>query len=145
VDSYTAATTNKKYRPKKTPFNAIYEMIYGSYRGCYDLELLKLFCDILSPLPIGAKLQLENGQYCVITHQNTENPFNPQIIIAFDENGKPLPKRLLSKPFFMAQKPEVRVSTFGKHNISFMNDITGEKPFGDLDDSFTEECRKMFV
>jgi HD-GYP domain-containing protein (c-di-GMP phosphodiesterase class II) len=145
VDSYTAATTNKKYRPQKTPFNAIYEMIYGSYRSYYDPGLLKLFCEILSPLPTGAKLQLENGQCCVVTRQNVENPFNPQVILAFDENGKSLPKRLLSKPFFLDQKPELKVSTFGKHDISFMNDITGEKPFRDLDDSFTEDCRKIFV
>jgi len=120
-------------------------MIYGSYRGCYDPELLKLFCDILSPLPTGAKLQLENGQYCVITHQNTENPFDPQIIIAFDENGKPLPKRLLSKPFFMDQRPEVKVTTFGKHNISFINNIVSEKPFHNLNDSLIDNCQKMFI
>ena len=67
VDSYTAATTNKKYHPKKTSFNAIYEMIYGSYSGCYDPGLLKIFCGILCPLPTGAKLRSEErrvGKEC---------------------------------------------------------------------------------
>jgi hypothetical protein len=121
ADAFTAAVSNRSYRRSKPPVAALHEMMFGTYRPCYDPSLLHLFADVILPLPIGAKLKLNSEQEGVVVGRHPANPFNPQIIIAFDQQGKPLPKSKLSQPFYLAEREDIQVVSFGNMDLAFLN------------------------
>jgi HD-GYP domain-containing protein (c-di-GMP phosphodiesterase class II) len=149
VDAYTAAVTNKGYKKSKTPARALYEMMHGSFCPCYDPALLNLFAGVIQPLPVGAKLKLQNGLYAVVVRSNTHNPFKPQVIIAFDDQEKPLPKSQLAQPFYLDERDDVEAVSFGKQDISFLNrtvdDISLDEHDHALREIYDQMCQLAMV
>ena len=96
ADSYSAAISHKGYHGSRPAVTVLYEMMFGDRRNCCDPYLMQLFAGALNPLPVGAKLKLNTGQGGVVVDLHPANPFNPQIIVAFDPQGKPMPKSKLS-------------------------------------------------
>jgi hypothetical protein len=96
-------------------------MLYGSVKHCYNPIILKIFSSIISPFPVGAKLQLENGCWGVITKNNNDNAFNPELIITYDELGDPVDRSLLRSPFYLRDREEIKIKTFASNDISFVN------------------------
>lgn len=121
VDAYSAAIANKVYQKAKTPVAALHEMLHGDYSRCYDPMLLKVFASIMQPLPIGAKIQLQDGRWAVVVRHNRKDPFRPEIIVAFDHLGDPLNQGELRPPFMLGEKSDVRVQSFAGEDISFIN------------------------
>jgi len=128
ADAYSAGVSQKVYQRAKNPVMVLYEMLYGDYRQYYDPVVLKVFTSIMQPMPIGAKLKLDTGHSAVVVRHNRENPFRPEIMIAYDEFGDPLPPEQLKKPFVLGQRKDVKVVSFGKEDISFLNDLSEQKP-----------------
>ena len=130
ADAYAAAISHKTYRRAKSPVMAMYEILYGPYRRFYDPVTLKVFASIMQPLPIGAKLKLACGRSAVVVRHNHENPFKPKIMIVFDELGDPLSQEQLEPPFSLGERPDIKVASFGKDDLSFLNhppqDLTPE-------------------
>lgn len=122
ADAYSAATADKVYRQAKSPIRVLHEMLYGDYARFYDPVILKVFASIMRPLPIGAKLQLNTGQAGVIVRHDRQDPFLPEIIIAFDESGEPLPREQLGKPFPLAQRDDIQALAFGEEDLTFLGD-----------------------
>ena len=121
TDAYAAAISKRSYHSSKPPVAALHEMMFGPYRPCYDPSLLRLFADVIMPLPIGAKLKLNSQQEGVVVGLHPANPFNPQIIIAFDQQGKPLPKSKLSQAFYLSEREDIQVISFGNIDLAFLN------------------------
>jgi len=120
ADAYTAAITDKVYAEAKKPIKVLYDMVYGDDRHCFDPELTRIFACGVQLLPIGAKVKLNNGEYGVITRHNFDNPFNPQIIVAFDDQDRKLPKNKMQH-FFLAERKDVQVASFRDQDLSFFN------------------------
>ena len=99
----------------------MYEMLYGESRFFYDPIVLKVFASVIKPLPIGAKLRLADGRYAVVVRHNTQDPFNPQVIIAYDVNGNSLSKKTLVGPFHLKANQDVKVESFREEDVSFLN------------------------
>jgi len=135
ADSYAAAITHKKYRSSRPPVVVLYEMMFGDCQNCCDPYLLQLFAGALRPLPIGAKLKLNTEQWGVVVGMHPANPFNPQIIIAFDQKGRPMPSSKLSESFYLTEREDIQVVSFGKIDLSFLNTPT---PDISLDEYHTE-------
>jgi len=136
ADAFATATTNKAYGKSKNTITVLYEMTHGDYRNCYDPALANLFASKIQPFPIGAKIKLNNGQWAVVVRHNQKNPFKPQIIIAFDEQGNPLPKSQLKKPFLPDQRSDIEFVSFNKMDLTFLN-----KPIPDI--SLTEHYNRI--
>jgi len=126
ADAYAAATAQKVYQKAKSQIQTLHEMLYGPFRQLYDPVVLKVFSSIMQPLPIGAKLRLESGQWGVVVRHNQGQPFKPDLIVAYDQLGDPLGKDQLIGPFTLGENKEIRAVTFGEENIEFINDLDQE-------------------
>ncbi len=144
TDAFAAATTATAYRKKKSQIQVLFEMINGEFRNCYDPGLLKVFANILQPLPVGAKLRLNTGQWAVVVQQNPKNPFNPMLLIAFDYNNVMLPKGQMEKPFYLSDRNDIEIVAFGKKALPFMKDFKCHAPFKSADEALEKTCAALF-
>ncbi|KPK75618.1 MAG: hypothetical protein AMJ79_10665 [Phycisphaerae bacterium SM23_30] len=127
ADAYAAATAAKAYQKAKSALQVLHEMLNGPYRVFYDPVVLKVFASIMQPLPIGAKLRLDSGRWAVVVRHNQGRPFQPDLIVAFDELGDPLTNDQLIGPFPLGQRPDIKVVTFGDEDVSFLNELCNEE------------------
>jgi len=145
VDAYSAVTSEKIYQQAKNPVRALFEMVKGPFKSFYDPVILKVFASIVQPIPIGAKLKLNNGCYGVVVRHNPRDPFKPELIIAFNEQDKALSSRELQKPFSLAQRADIEVVSWGQEDLRFLNDSTYESQTSQTEqEGLAEECLTMF-
>jgi HD-GYP domain-containing protein (c-di-GMP phosphodiesterase class II) len=123
ADAYSAAISTKVFKKAKSPIRVLYEMLYTSCQTLYDPVVLKVFASIVQPLPVGAKLKLSSNQWAVVVRHNRQNPFQPQVIIAYDELGDPLSEDQLDEPFYLGTRDDIEVASFGEEELSFINGI----------------------
>jgi len=125
-DAYAAVTSNRVYRAAKSPARALWEMRFGPTSRCYDPVLMKMFHSLIQPFPIGAKLKLSDGRWGVVVRYNKQNPFRPQIIVAFDESGTLIEKAKLTPAFRIGEgdQPDLRLASFGAEDLSYLSDAT---------------------
>jgi HD-GYP domain-containing protein (c-di-GMP phosphodiesterase class II) len=124
ADAYSAAISGKIFQKAKTPIKALYEMLHGPYREFYDPVILKVFTSIIQPIPIGAKLKINTGQWAVVVRHNPRSPFDPYLIIAFDPLGDPLTQESLKHPFLLSENPDVKVVSINNEDISYINGLS---------------------
>jgi hypothetical protein len=125
ADAYSAATRVQTQRQAKSTIRAMWEMVAGPYAAFYDPIILKVFQAVVQPYPIGAKVQLTCGRYAVVVRHGRRHGLLPEIIIAFDEDGKPLPRRSLVGPCSLDQHPELRIMSFAGEDLT---DVYGDAP-----------------
>jgi HD-GYP domain-containing protein (c-di-GMP phosphodiesterase class II) len=123
-DAFDAATSEKLYRGAKSPTRALWEMTVGPYRRFYDPILTKVCCSTIQPFPIGAKLLLVDGRTAVVVRYNRRMPFQPNVIVAFDESGNPLPPDKLVGPLNVGENNLLRLKSFAGEDISYLQDLT---------------------
>ena len=121
ADAYDAATATHVYKEAKTPVRALWEMSVGPYRRFYDPALMEVFTRLIQPFPIGGKLRLRDGRYGVVVRYNRESPLQPTVLIAFDVNGKRLPNDGLEGPLCLADRPDLRLQSFGDEQLSYLH------------------------
>ncbi len=122
ADAYDAATAQHVYKQAKSPARVIWEMSRGPYRHYYDRQLVKVFARLIQPFPIGAKLRLLDGRYAVVVRYNRRNPFLPTVVIAFDSQGRPLPRKRIEGPIDLDERRDLRVRSFGQEHLGFVYD-----------------------
>lgn len=122
ADAYDAATSSRVYRKGKSPARVLWEMSAGPHKDYYDPAVVKILVSMVQPFPIGARIRINTGQYAVVVRHNRKMPFRPVVIVAFDENGKKLKKSQLRPPINLAENDEVRLTEFGEHDLSFLNE-----------------------
>jgi len=123
ADAFDAATTTRVFRQAKSPPRVLWEMTMGPYAHLYDPVLLKIFGGVVQPFPIGAKLRLACGRYAVVVRFGGNYALLPEVIIAFDENGKRLPRERLEGPFKLEEHPALRIVSYGGEDLT---DVYGE-------------------
>lgn len=144
ADAYTAATAGGPNRKAKSPIEAFYEMVYGRYRHFFDPAIIKMFALVIQPIPIGAKLKLLWGKTAVVVKHNRRNPFDPQVIIAFDEKDMPLPASSLESPFYLRERPDIKLLAFGAEDITYLNNLPCGDSADEPDDIETHPANECF-
>jgi len=139
ADAYSAAVSKTIYKKGKSQAQALNEMLHGNYKRYYDPVVLRVFSGIIQPFPIGAKLRLESGRIAVVTRHNSKNPFKPEIIIAFDEQGNSLPEDKFEGPFFLDEREDIKVATFEDEDITFINVLSQETVSADPLENLVQE------
>ncbi len=123
-DAFDAATSDKLYKGAKSATRVLWEMSAGPYRKFYDPVLTKVFCGTIQPFPIGAKLGLTDGRSAVVVRYNRLSPFQPNVIIAYDEKGERLDPGKLVGPLSIGEGNDLRLKTFGSEDISYIHDVS---------------------
>ncbi len=129
ADAYTAAISDKAYQKKKSSAAVLYEMLHSKHRAFYDPVVLKVFSSIVPPFPIGAKLKVQNGtgiQWAVVVRHNHKDPFQPEVIIAFDELGDPIPVEQIKPPFHLDKHQNTKILSFAGEDMSFLNNLADD-------------------
>ena len=145
ADAYSAATSEKVYKQAKSPIQTLYEMVEGPFKSFYDPAIMKVFASIIQPIPIGAKLKLNNGYYAVVVRHNPRDPFKPELIIAFNEQNEALTAMELQKPFFLDERADIEVVSWGQEDLRFLNDSSYESQTSQTEqEGLAKECLAMF-
>jgi hypothetical protein len=118
TDAFDAATSRRVFREAKSPPRALWEMTIGPYAQFYDPVVLKIFGSVVQPFPIGAKLRLACGRYGVVVRFGERYSLLPEIIIAFDEHGKRLPRHRLEGPYKLDCRTDIRIAAYDNEDIS---------------------------
>lgn len=87
VDSYDALTTDRPYRARWTPKQAIAWMIYEAPER-YDARLLARFAARAGLYPKGSLVRLCSGVYAVVTGGSPDHPQRPTLKIVADADGR---------------------------------------------------------
>ncbi len=124
ADAFASATTPTAFRQSTSPVRALWDMMWGPFHHFFDSVLLKIFARRMQPFPIGARLRLSNGLFGVVTSHVDGSPFLPEIVIAFDEDGKRLPASCIMGPMPLSSRPDLRIVAFGNDDLS---DILDER------------------
>lgn len=120
ADAYDSATSEGVFGEARSPARALWEMSHGPYRRFYDAELVPIFARLIQPFPIGAKLRLTDGRHAVVTKYNRKHPFDPIVVIAFDADGRPLPKEQLEGPLRVGDTADLRIAALFGDDLSFI-------------------------
>ncbi len=118
ADAYSSAVCDKVYQKAKHPAIVLHEMLNTSISRCYDPVILKVFSGIVQPFPIGAKLQLNNGKWAVVVRYNEKKPFNPFMVVAYDEFGDPEPPQSASAIHELGAEDGHKVMSFAGHDMT---------------------------
>ena len=78
ADSYDALTTDRPYRRRWTPEEALAFMLYESHDG-YDRQLLARFATRAGLYPVGALAKLRNGLYATVVGGSRRDPRRPTL------------------------------------------------------------------
>lgn len=76
VDTYDALTTDRPYRERWTPQQAIAWMLYEA-QGQYDRQLMARFAGRARLYPVGSLVRLKSGDYAVVVGGNHSQPHRP--------------------------------------------------------------------
>jgi HD-GYP domain-containing protein (c-di-GMP phosphodiesterase class II) len=120
ADAFDSAISSNVYKNALSPARALWEMSVGPYKRFFDPVLMETFARLIQPFPIGAKLRLRDGRYAVVVRYNRRNPFWPTIIVAFDSEGRPIPREQLRKPAPLDACRDLRVASFRGEDLSFI-------------------------
>ncbi|MCB9850270.1 MAG: HD domain-containing protein [Phycisphaerales bacterium] len=118
ADAFCAATSETSYHAAKPAWLAAWEMTCGPYAECYDPGIRKIFQAVIQPYPIGSKLRLSCGRYAVVVKHGRVHGLLPEVVIAFDENDKPLATDAIQGPFRLERSPELRVVSFRDTDVT---------------------------
>ena len=84
ADIYDALTSDRPYRPAKSPNEAL-EFLMGGSGTYFDYEVVKAFIKRVVPYPEGTMVKLSNGQVGIIEEINPKFTLRPKIRIIKDK------------------------------------------------------------
>jgi HD-GYP domain-containing protein (c-di-GMP phosphodiesterase class II) len=114
ADAYDTAISDAIFKEARSPARALWEMTCGPCNRFYDPELMRIFSRLIQPFPIGAKLRLNDGRQAAVVRYNRKNPFDPQVVVAFDARNQPLPKEQLEGPALVSEAGFQIASMYGE-------------------------------
>lgn len=119
ADAYDAATSVGVFTGARSPARILWEMSRGPTQGFYDPKLMEVFATLVQPFPIGSKLRLSDGRYGAVVRYNRNDPFDPVIIVCFDENNERLAQDRLDGPFQPSAR-NLRIAAHGDEDLSYI-------------------------
>ncbi len=134
ADAYSSATAQRVYKQAKSPTKALHEMFTDPYFKYYDPIMLKVFASIMQPIPLGARVKLNSRHTAIVVAHQPGKPFEPVILIAYDENGKPFTKEELQNPIPLDKVPSLEIVEFNGEDLTYLN-----KDKVDFSSKFSEE------
>lgn len=126
ADSFDAGITQWPERRNKSAVRVMWELMHGPRARRYDPILVQMLAQVVQPLPIGARVQLEDGRLALICGYNAENAFSPTLFVAFDARGRRLPPAAMEGPFALQDQPEIRLKSRDGESLRFMHDAAHE-------------------
>lgn len=121
ADAFDIATSKNLFNDARSYVWVLYHMLSGKYSTYFDQKVVGALASVIQPFPIGAKLKMNNGKYGVVVSHNTDNPFRPIVVIAFDENEIPLQKSEFEK-VDLAQNKAFKIKLFMQEDLSYIYD-----------------------
>lgn len=90
ADSFDAMTSDRVYQKGMLPSQALQIILKGA-RGRFDPVLVKAFINTMGLFPVGSLVQLNNGEYALVSevHQEVGRSERPKISIVLDAQAKP--------------------------------------------------------
>ena len=85
ADVFDALTSNRSYRRACAPSEAV-EYIMGGIGTQFDEEIVKAFLKKVAPYPVGAIVQLSNGERGIVMQNNTDWPLRP-VVASLDKEA----------------------------------------------------------
>lgn len=122
ADAYAAATSRQVYKEACSSVRALWEMTWGMFAHFYDPVILKIFASVIQPYPIGGVVRLNSQFGAVVVRYGRVSPFLPDIVIAFDEEGRRLPKDKLVGPIRLDAHPTLKIVEFLGEDLSELYD-----------------------
>lgn len=120
ADAFDAATSPRIYKKAKSEVRVLWEMTSGPTREHYDPVIIKVYTNMVYPFTIGAKLHLSNDMIGVVVKHNVKSPFHPHVIVAFDKDGKQLPKEQLKPPIDLHEHKDLKIVSYNGEDLSYM-------------------------
>lgn len=93
ADVYDALTSDRPYRPAKSPNEAL-EFLMGASGTYFDYEAVKAFIRRVVPYPEGTMVKLSNGQVGIIEEINPRFTLRPKVRV-INDNGKLVKDKLI--------------------------------------------------
>jgi HD-GYP domain-containing protein (c-di-GMP phosphodiesterase class II) len=128
ADAFDTATSREIFPQARSSVRALWEMTRGPCRARYDAELLSALASLIQPFPIGSKLRLSDGRYAAVVAYNQADPFDPVVIIAFDVNGRRVPRAQLDGPLRVSQRPGLRLAAMDDEDLAYLYDPPAPVP-----------------
>lgn len=122
-DAFDAATTPRPWRPEpKSHIRMLWEVSRGPDRGQFDPVLVRGLLELIQPLPIGTRVTLSNGRRGVVTGRSRD-PFSPTVAIAFDAEGRVLPREQIEGPIQLdPETSDLRVVEANGEDLAYLHD-----------------------
>lgn len=142
ADAYDAATSGRVYAGAKSPARVLWEMTAGPYKGLFDQRIMQAFAGLIQPFPIGSRLKLKDGRGAAVVRYNRKNPFDPEVVVAFDANNEPLPKEKLIGPLYLSTRRDLKIDSLHGEDLSFIyssappQTLSGQREFQRPIDAF---------
>ncbi|EGO64267.1 HD-GYP domain-containing protein [Acetonema longum] len=83
ADVYDALTSDRSYRSAMLPHEA-YEIMQAGSGTQFDTEILKIFLQQIAVYPVGAFVELNNGEIGVVIQVNRNMPTRPKVRIVMN-------------------------------------------------------------
>jgi HD-GYP domain-containing protein (c-di-GMP phosphodiesterase class II) len=80
ADVYDAVTSERPYSPAK-PAKVGVSVIRDGRGTAFDAQMVDVFLTLIHPYPVGAKIDLPNGQTAVVTRIDPRQPYKPFVRI----------------------------------------------------------------
>ncbi len=124
ADAYSAATSNKVYADAGSPVRVLWEMANGPCQRFFDPVLVRTLASLIQPFPIGSLVRLTDGRTAVVTNHNRTNPFEPTVVVAFDEIGRHLTANRLEGPITLDETSGLGIASYEDEDLSYLYGTT---------------------
>jgi HD-GYP domain-containing protein (c-di-GMP phosphodiesterase class II) len=90
ADVFDAMTTDRPFRAAHSPYEAMNYLLRNTDQR-FDPEILHMFLRHLSLYPPGTRVQLNTGQFAIVTKANLSSLLRPVVKLVKTFDGRPIP------------------------------------------------------
>jgi len=88
VDCYNAITSSRKYASSRSPAEAI-NQLYKQKGVHFHTDLIEEFIQAIGVYPVGALVELSNGEVAIVVAQSGTRRLRPLVIVILDSTKEP--------------------------------------------------------
>lgn len=88
VDCYDAITSDRPYKKKKPPVEAIKELSLPMFKKDFDQKAMRHLVRMVAPYPVGITVELSDGRSAIVTKINPEAIDRPVVTILTETEKK---------------------------------------------------------